>query len=155
APPHGEVGPAWPGWTTMTEEQAFVEAIAAEPEQDAHRLVYADWLEDHEEPERAEFIRAQCELARLDEAARANGAGPARRARQLLKRHERAWLGPLTRFCRGWEFRRGLLEVVTIEARDFLEHALRLFRSAPVRHIRFLNARDLLLPLLSSAHLGR
>src|SRR3954464_14522957 len=43
----------------------FWEAICAEPDEDAHRLVYADWLEDNGEAERADFIRAQCELARL------------------------------------------------------------------------------------------
>jgi uncharacterized protein (TIGR02996 family) len=32
---------------------------------DALRLVFADWLEDHGELERAEFIRVQIELAKL------------------------------------------------------------------------------------------
>ncbi len=42
----------------------FLRAIAAEPEEDVHRLVYADWLDEHGEPERAEFTRMQCEEAR-------------------------------------------------------------------------------------------
>src|SRR5262245_36042235 len=44
---------------------AFFEAIAAEPDSDAPRLVYADWLDDRGEADRAELIRVQCELARL------------------------------------------------------------------------------------------
>jgi uncharacterized protein (TIGR02996 family) len=45
----------------MTEEQAFLAAIAAEPEDDVSKLVYADWLDEHDDP-RGEFIRLQYEL---------------------------------------------------------------------------------------------
>jgi uncharacterized protein (TIGR02996 family) len=41
---------------------ALVAAIRATPDDDLPRLVAADWLEEHGEPERAEFIRLQCEL---------------------------------------------------------------------------------------------
>jgi uncharacterized protein (TIGR02996 family) len=37
----------------------FLSAVLAEPHDDFHRVVFADWLEDNGEPERAEFIRAQ------------------------------------------------------------------------------------------------
>ena len=43
---------------------AFLAAILAEPEEDTHRLVLADWLEEKGEGERAEFIRVQCEIER-------------------------------------------------------------------------------------------
>lgn len=52
----------------MAEHPGFLKAIIAEPAEDVHRLVYADWLGEHEEPERAEFIRVQVEIARMDEA---------------------------------------------------------------------------------------
>src|SRR5438105_511154 len=105
-----------PGTTTMNQEQAFIEAIAAEPEQDAHRLVFADWLDDQDEPDRAEFIRVQCELARLgpDDERRPDLA---RREAQLRSAHGAAWLGPLSRFFGSWQYRRGLLEVLEIDAR--------------------------------------
>jgi uncharacterized protein (TIGR02996 family) len=38
-------------------------AVIADAEDDAPRLVYADWLDDHGDPHRAEFIRVQCGLA--------------------------------------------------------------------------------------------
>jgi len=41
----------------------FMAAIIANPADDAPRLVYADWLEEHDDP-RGEFIRVQVELAR-------------------------------------------------------------------------------------------
>jgi uncharacterized protein (TIGR02996 family) len=43
----------------------FLAAIIAEPEDDSLRLIFADWIEDHGEPERAEFVRVQLELARI------------------------------------------------------------------------------------------
>ena len=43
-------------------KEAFLKAILDDPDNDALRLVYADWLDEHGEPERAEFIRVQIEL---------------------------------------------------------------------------------------------
>lgn len=44
--------------------QAFLDAIREEPGADVHRLVFADWLDEHgDDPDRAEFIRCQCWLA--------------------------------------------------------------------------------------------
>lgn len=46
-----------------TEERAaLLRAVLAEPDDDGVRLVYSDWLEEHGEPERAEFIRVQCRI---------------------------------------------------------------------------------------------
>jgi uncharacterized protein (TIGR02996 family) len=45
--------------------RALLNAILAAPDDDAPRLIYADWLDEHGEAERAEFIRVQCELARI------------------------------------------------------------------------------------------
>lgn len=47
------------------DEEGFFRTILDNPDDDTPRLVYADWLEDHGETERAEFIRVQCELASL------------------------------------------------------------------------------------------
>lgn len=45
--------------------QGFLEHILAHPEDDAPRLVFADWLEEHGDGDRAEFIRVQIARARL------------------------------------------------------------------------------------------
>lgn len=47
-----------------TERAAFLSAIVREPADDTARLVYADWLDEQGEADRAEFIRVQVELAR-------------------------------------------------------------------------------------------
>ena len=49
----------------MTERDAFLQAILEKPDDDAPRLIFADWLEEYGEPERADLIRVQCELALL------------------------------------------------------------------------------------------
>lgn len=46
---------------------AFLAAIRADPKDDTARLVVADWLDEHGEGERAEFIRVQVALAGLSE----------------------------------------------------------------------------------------
>lgn len=56
--------------------QAFIDDIIEHPEDDAVRLIFADWLEDHGQEERAEFIRVQCEIARMEESGEACDIDP-------------------------------------------------------------------------------
>jgi uncharacterized protein (TIGR02996 family) len=48
-----------------TEQVALWQAIRENPDEDTPRLVYADWLQENGEEERAEFIRLQCQLAAI------------------------------------------------------------------------------------------
>ncbi len=56
-----------------TEREALYAAVLAEPEADAPRLVYADWLEEHPRGEadtaRAQFIRLEIEAENLPDDA--------------------------------------------------------------------------------------
>ena len=47
----------------ITDDEAFVRAIVAAPGDDAPRLVYADWLDEHGDP-RGDYLRAELEWAR-------------------------------------------------------------------------------------------
>jgi uncharacterized protein (TIGR02996 family) len=49
----------------MTPDEAFLADIIESPDDDTPRLVYADWLEDNDQPDRAAFIRVQCRPAKL------------------------------------------------------------------------------------------
>src|SRR4051794_19217108 len=60
-------------------------------EEDGLRLVLADFLEDHGDLDRAEFIRLQCRPRPHDRAGRSRRQG-------LLDLHGGAWLGPLWRW---------------------------------------------------------
>lgn len=63
----------------MTEREAMVRAVCEQPGEDTVRLAFADWCDEHGEPERAEFVRVQVELARIGPKPRelfvADGAG--------------------------------------------------------------------------------
>lgn len=49
-----------------TDRECLLHAVLANPDDDLPRLVFADWLNDNGEPERAEFIRIQCRLGDSD-----------------------------------------------------------------------------------------
>jgi uncharacterized protein (TIGR02996 family) len=51
----------------MDSDSGFLDAILAAPDDPAVRLVYADWLDEHGEPERAEFLRTEASLSVLPE----------------------------------------------------------------------------------------
>ena len=82
-------------------DAALLAVIRAAPADDAPRLVYADWLDEHGQPERAEFIRVQIELARTNDPALR------RREAELLATHHDALAGPLAAPHLRFRFQRG------------------------------------------------
>jgi uncharacterized protein (TIGR02996 family) len=60
----------------MTHEAAFLVNVLAAPNDDAPRLIFADWLEEYGgQPERGEFIRVQIALAAIFAAHRCQRTG--------------------------------------------------------------------------------
>jgi uncharacterized protein (TIGR02996 family) len=120
----------------MTTKAALVRAVFAEPHDDAPRLVYADWLEEHGDEHdrtRAEFIRLQCEIAQIDE----DDPGYdqlARRQSRLWNRNARRWrsgLGPALRdspFVRGFPYPKVRR---SYSPANFLKHAAGALGEAP------------------------
>src|SRR5258707_14740600 len=88
---------------------AFLQAIVATPDDVATRLIYADWLEENGDPERAEFIRVQCQLSELAPGDARQSELEIREA-DLLARHEERWLGALPPALFEWTWRRGFVE---------------------------------------------
>ncbi len=138
----------------MTPKAArFLERICAEPDDDGPRLIFADWLDDRDDP-RGEFIRVQIALARLpaDDPRRPQLLD---REATLLARHHAAWSAPL----RGWTgqptFHRGFVETIIVDARTFIRRGDVLFRLAPVRHAWFVDIGSSLATLMASPHLAR
>src|SRR5262245_60334485 len=103
----------------MTREAGFLSAIVADPADDASRLVYADWLDDHDRAERAEFIRGQIELARVKEDSRERRK-LARRMHDLCERHETEWQS--LPGAHQWRFARGFIDKVGIDADGLRRH---------------------------------
>jgi uncharacterized protein (TIGR02996 family) len=80
----------------LAPDRALLQAILESPDDDAPRLVYADWLEeygDEHDRDRAEFIRVQCALASQVEDVRDEELQ--RRDDELRQQHEERWLAPL------------------------------------------------------------
>jgi uncharacterized protein (TIGR02996 family) len=92
----------------MPPRESFLRAIYDAPDDDAPRLVYADWLDEHGDADRAAFIRVQCALARsaADDPRR---PGREARERELLERHRAEWGGLLGELFSNLDFRRGFL----------------------------------------------
>jgi uncharacterized protein (TIGR02996 family) len=119
-----------------TVEEAFVFDICANPDDDGLRLIYADWLQENGQPQRAEFIRVQIELARLaDDDLRREAL--ADRQDELLIAHGDEWWP--VRESGGWRptFHRGLVDEVFVTTADECEAVL---RAAPVRRLQLRNA---------------
>jgi len=106
----------------MSDRDAFLAAIHDAPDDDAPRLVFADWLEENGEPERAEFIRVQMEMRR--ERERHNNA-TLRLGKLFLRQKElfsRAW-ADIARRCGASEiarYSRGFPGRLTMSAETFV-----------------------------------
>jgi uncharacterized protein (TIGR02996 family) len=115
---------------------AFLEAIRADPKDDACRLVFSDWLDEQGEATWAELIRLQCELCNLRSTdPRRDGL----RAREslLLKACQDRWLAPLreqglSAVC---TFSRGFIDRAELERatqKELSPEALPTFLSLPI-----------------------
>lgn len=114
--------------------EPFLRAICAEPDDDTVRLVYADWLQENGQPERAEFIRLQI-------AFEGRRAAPPRN-RVLFARYRAAcrtasrWRNELPRIVGvRWpgEFRRGFAhEIAVSDANQLVRNREAVFGAAPI-----------------------
>lgn len=64
----------------MSEEAAFLEALKANPADDTARLVFADWLDEHDQSRMAEYLRMVAAIAQ-----REGCLSTAPESRQLLR----------------------------------------------------------------------
>ncbi len=120
----------------MTHDEAFLQAIIDSPDDDAPRLIYADWLEERGDP-RGEFIRVQGALSRMDEY------DPRRwdlmaRERELLSEHGDNWLGLAPDLPEAWTYRRGFVDHLRISGDSFLAAGNDIMRTGPPPEIEFL-----------------
>jgi len=137
------------------DDQAFITAIRAAPDENDLRLVYSDWLEENDQRERAELIRVQVALADPPEDWASYRALRTREA-ALLDNYGKKWFGPLKKLgVRNWVLRRGLVERVTMPAHRFLEHGEELLALAPIHSVKLSAARQVVGALAKCSHLAR
>jgi uncharacterized protein (TIGR02996 family) len=136
---------------------ALFEAVCADPDDDAPRLVYGDWLLEQGDP-RGELIAVQCELTRLlgKEPASTRVYDLRRREAQLVFAHRARWLEipPL----RSPVLRRGFIDTITLYDCDELDrNAAAIFAAAPLlSSLELVVGRDAdLRVLVTSPHFAR
>jgi uncharacterized protein (TIGR02996 family) len=133
----------------------FLQAILANPDDDTPRLVYADWLDENGNPERAEFIRVQIELAKLSRWDPKRKALEQREDELFTReRNWREWTGSLPEFFNAnWEqcagrpeawvtFRRGFPHEVKCSAKSWFDHAEEFYSAAPIEAVNGLESFD-------------
>ncbi len=131
----------------------FMKDIVANPDDDAPRLIYADWLDDQGHPEIAEMIRTACELAQTPRTAE---TAPklerlAGRVCYLEARHSRHFLGRSFRrlikkkggIGARWEMRRGFVEGLRIAPQRFRLIAEEVCVAQPIQSLILPRAEDL------------
>jgi uncharacterized protein (TIGR02996 family) len=167
----------------MSANPDFLRAIQENPDDDAPRLIYADWLEERGDDERAEVIRLGCELARLREGDPrwpwiekhlpelhpgdhdclfndgTRRAQLAERQRELLKANDRKWRErlPKLRGLHWGRFERGFISTIRVTyPLDFAANAEALFAASPITEAHFEGLSiNRLSKLIASPHLSR
>jgi uncharacterized protein (TIGR02996 family) len=148
----------------MSDREALLAAILANPDEDTPRLMFADWLDEHGQPERAEFIRVQIELARLRAAEadlptdfgrlRSNGMPPywnrphdtperislLKREAELHASHCKEWITGLPKCATNpldhiRIFRRGFVGQVTVSLGPLLRDPAALWEHHPIESL--------------------
>ena len=74
---------------------------------------------------------------------------------QLLAGHHNAWARPVSPWVRGYQFRRGFVEAVKVQAATLLHRLEELFGAAPIRELQVSIGPDDAAALAASPYLGR
>jgi uncharacterized protein (TIGR02996 family) len=142
-----------------SEAEAFVRALAADPDDEAGWHAFADYLAERGEP-RGEFMQVQIALEN-ESLSKAGRDALKKEEARLLKKHQREWLGPLAactvdaepvtfwrgkqvkgapvahRFARGWLSRLAFHDLTVAEARALAQAAqARLIRELVVEQVK-------------------
>jgi uncharacterized protein (TIGR02996 family) len=119
----------------MSAEEEFLTAIYTLPDYDVPRLVFADWLDEHGQPERAEMIRLQCRI----ESSVSYTIAEEDRLYDLIENNRAAWTSHLSRRTGvDWQFRRGLPEELEIHVDIFLDPYSEWFARPRLRYLTLL-----------------
>ncbi len=119
----------------MEKRQVLLQAVIDRPDDNAPRLVYADFLDKNGDRERAEFIRVQCGLAKMPPQAPKRPTLQARE-KELLQEHGWDWAEEFGTKIREWVYRRGFIERVEMCLETSAEEILQVLNKAPIRHVR-------------------
>jgi uncharacterized protein (TIGR02996 family) len=107
----------------------LLEQMLDEPNNDAPRLVYADQLQEKQDPY-GEFIHIDCALARSPKESR--DVIQEERRNDLLAKHGKQWTGVVSGLAESHEIQRGFVKYVEMYDHKLVSHANELFEAAPL-----------------------
>jgi uncharacterized protein (TIGR02996 family) len=128
----------------MNDHDALLTAIGEHPEEDTPRLMYADWLQENGDPERADFVRTQVEVARPGLSA-AERYPFVRKNVHYLTNFVPQWKVELPQLKGiAWgDFNRGLIEEVQAESEEpLVKHAGTIFAVPGIHILRLRRLND-------------
>ncbi|MEI6232402.1 MAG: hypothetical protein WCT04_05085 [Planctomycetota bacterium] len=138
-------------------ERALLADILNHPDDNELRRCYADCAAKRIDA-RADLIRVHLEIVanKLDPyGIRSRQHQPQIRAKVLVARHPE-WGDTMRHLgAKSVVLHRGFIGQIEIDTREFLKNAAEIFRSEPVQHVRFLNAKEALADLIASPFLSR
>src|SRR4051794_32638868 len=123
-------------------DAAFLQDIVEHPDDDAPRLIYADWLADHGDEDRAELIRLQCRRAEMI-VVDADYRSILGRETRLLEQHADRWRAALPKLpgVEWGDFSRGFVDGIRADSAEaLLASAEAVYRAAPVRKLQIVGA---------------
>lgn len=144
----------------MSDRAALLQAILLHPAEDTPRFMFADWCEENDQSERAEFIRGQMQQAADWPKHQFRGKCRCKQCRltvklgSLLHRHGKEWCGSVHAPSTSVRWYRGFIETVEIEIGKFTDlqrvtkslgttTAKAMFSEHPITLVRLLSvARD-------------
>jgi uncharacterized protein (TIGR02996 family) len=114
---------------------SLLQLVIEAPDDNGPRLACADWLEQHGEGTRADFIRVQCFLDQMS-SEDSERPGLVREEQQMLQEHGWEWAEDFGTQISEWTYRRGFVERVAMNLETSAETILSVLRKGPVRHLR-------------------
>lgn len=132
----------------MSDGDALLKSIIANRDDDTPRLVYADWLEENEQTDRAEFIRLTISYLRLTQLHEQLQA--IREDSDQLREVSNAWLETSWKphlpagcsWCRQDLKQRGFVEEIECAASTWIANADELLAGHPIRKVIFTTQVD-------------
>lgn len=122
-----------------TDYDQLLQSVLEAPEDDMPRLVMADWLEEHDQPEQAEFIRCQVEASQRLKVDKHDRKGLAMQERAIALHPKKAL--SLSSWLIRSDYHRGFLSSVWFSTERLIENRMAfyamqdLFESHPLQQI--------------------
>ncbi len=125
----------------MTDGEALLAAILANPDDDAPRLIFCDWLEEHGEDERARFIREGIASGAKWEQPLWNGGLPGENYTTTIEMTGFNFVlpCPVCSVC----YHRGFISTITLTAANWITYADEIKALHPVQQVTLTTWPDL------------